>query len=69
MTKRSRPKTAKVDRWVCAHCGDDLSQERIDQGEELICEHCRDLSDEEHDDRLIRQRRPSRWVQVDPADD
>ena len=39
---------------ACTVCGDDLSPQQLDEGEELSCEHCDQMSAEETDERLIR---------------
>jgi len=45
-------------------CGDDLSAEQLDEGEELSCSDCEDLPAEEQAQRLYRMDTRSRWYTV-----
>ena len=51
-------------RLVCAICGDDLSEERVDEGESLDCSHCEELTDEQDKLRLFRVDANARWFRV-----
>ncbi len=51
-------------RLACMVCGDDLSAEQLDEGEELSCSDCEDLPAEEQAQRLYRMDTRSRWYTV-----
>ncbi len=49
------------ERVFCSLCGDDISVEQVESGEELDCDHCREMASEEREQRIVHANYDGRW--------